>query len=106
MPRLSDTMSEGVLVKWHKKEGEKVEPGQVLAEVETDKAVQEFEAFEGGTILRLLIAAGDKVPVGGAIAILGSPGEDIAAVEAKLKTDGAPAKAPSEAPRAAPAPAP
>jgi pyruvate dehydrogenase E2 component (dihydrolipoamide acetyltransferase) len=102
MPRLSDTMTEGVLVKWHKKEGDKIEPGQILAEIETDKAIQEFESFEGGVILKLLIADGDKTPVGAPIAVIGEAGEDISADLIKL---GAPAKAASApiAEKAAPA---
>jgi pyruvate dehydrogenase E2 component (dihydrolipoamide acetyltransferase) len=112
MPRLSDTMSDGVLVKWHKKEGDKVEPGQVLGDVETDKAVQECEAFESGTILKILAAEGARIPVGEPIAILGEAGEDVSAILAKLASGESAshashaAPAPAAAPAAAPAPAP
>ena len=94
MPRLSDTMSDGVLVKWHKKEGDKVEPGQVLGDVETDKAVQECEAFESGTILKILAPEGTRVPVGEPIAILGEAGEEIGAILATLSSLGGAASAP------------
>ena len=103
MPRLSDTMTEGVLVKWHKKEGDKVEPGQILAEIETDKAIQEFESFEGGIILKLLIADGDKTPVGAPIAVIGEAGEDISAELAKLSSPATKPDAHAPA-KAAPAP--
>jgi pyruvate dehydrogenase E2 component (dihydrolipoamide acetyltransferase) len=75
MPKLSDTMTEGVLVKWLKKEGDKVTAGDVLAEVETDKATMEMEAFDDGILHKHLIAAGGKVPVGGKIALLLQKGE-------------------------------
>jgi pyruvate dehydrogenase E2 component (dihydrolipoamide acetyltransferase) len=103
MPRLSDTMETGVLVKWHKKQGDKVEPGQVLAEIETDKAIQEFESFEKGVLLKLLVGDGDKVAVGAPIAVIGEAGEDVSAELAKL---GAPASTEKKAPapaKAAPA---
>src|SRR3954451_20742772 len=78
MPKLSDTMTEGVLRKWHRKEGDKVAPGDVIAEVETDKATMDYEAFDQGVLLKLLIKDGETVPVGTPIAILGQAGEDIA----------------------------
>jgi len=70
MPKLSDTMKEGVVRKWQKKEGDKIAPGDVVAEVETDKATMDFESFDEGTILKLLVKDGATVPVGGPIAIL------------------------------------
>src|SRR3954470_5123745 len=70
MPQLSDTMTEGTLIKWMKKEGDKVKGGEVIAEVETDKANMEMEAFEGGTLAAILVAEGGKVPVGATIAVL------------------------------------
>lgn len=75
MPRLSDTMEEGNIVDWLKKEGEKVEPGDILAEVETDKATMELESFFSGTLLHIGVKEG-PVPVDGIIAIIGSPDED------------------------------
>src|SRR6185369_1889172 len=112
MPQLSDTMKIGVLQKWRKNEGDKVSPGEVLAEVETDKAVMDFEAFDEGVLLKRLIADGASVPVGTPIAIIGKAGEDVAKLieEAKARASGgggkAAAKAPEPAkPAAAPAPA-
>jgi pyruvate dehydrogenase E2 component (dihydrolipoamide acetyltransferase) len=80
MPQLSDTMREGVLRKWRKNEGDKIAPGELLAEVETDKATMDWEAYDEGTLLKKLIPDGATVPVGSPIAILGNPGEDIAAL--------------------------
>jgi pyruvate dehydrogenase E2 component (dihydrolipoamide acetyltransferase) len=107
MPKLSDTMREGVLRKWQKKEGDKIAPGELVAEVETDKATMDFESFDEGVLLKLLVADGTTVPVGGAIAIIGKPGEDITAAlaEAEKKKGAAPAAAAKPA-AAAPAPAP
>jgi pyruvate dehydrogenase E2 component (dihydrolipoamide acetyltransferase) len=79
MPKLSDTMTEGVLRKWQKKEGDKIAPGELVAEVETDKATMDFESFDEGVILKLLVADGATVPVGGPIAIIGKAGEDTGA---------------------------
>lgn len=76
MPRLSDTMTEGVIKSWTKKVGESVKPGDILAEVETDKATMDLEAFEEGTLLHIAVAEG-AVPVDGIIAIIGKTGEDI-----------------------------
>ena len=70
MPKLSDTMTEGTLVSWKKKSGEKVSSGEVIAEVETDKATMEMEAFEDG-VLSDLVAEGTKVAVGERIAVIG-----------------------------------
>ena len=70
MPKLADTMTEGTLVKWRVKEGDKVASGDVVAEVETDKATMEMESFDDGTVHQLLIAAGQKVPCGTPIALL------------------------------------
>src|SRR5438477_8107473 len=81
MPQLSDTMTEGTVVKWLKKEGDKVKEGEKIAEVETDKAVMEMEAFEGGTIAAIIAKEGDKVPVGGTIAVLAGAKENAADVK-------------------------
>lgn len=75
MPKLSDTMTEGTLVKWRKKEGDKVETGDVIAEVETDKATMELEAFDDGVLHQFLATPGTKVPVGSRIALLLQKGE-------------------------------
>lgn len=77
MPKLSDTMEEGVIASWNVKEGDKVESGDVIAEVETDKATMEVEVFDAGTILKILVNEGDAVPLGGIMAIIGEEGEDI-----------------------------
>lgn len=78
MPKLSDTMEEGVIAKWNVKEGDTVEAGDIIAEVETDKATMDVEVFDGGTILKIVPGEGDAVPLGGLIAIVGEEGEDIA----------------------------
>lgn len=77
MPRLSDTMEEGVLIKWHKKVGDKVEEGDLLAEIETDKATMEFESFQSGYLLRIDVQEGATVGVDASICVLGSKGEPI-----------------------------
>ena len=76
MPRLSDTMQEGVIRVWHKKVGDKIAPGDVMAEVETDKATMDLEAFQEGVLLHIAVQQG-VVPVDGMIAIIGQAGEDI-----------------------------
>jgi pyruvate dehydrogenase E2 component (dihydrolipoamide acetyltransferase) len=79
MPRLSDTMTEGVVAKWHVKVGDKISEGTLLAEIETDKATMDFEAFPGqeGTLLFTGIDEGASAPVDSILAILGEEGEDI-----------------------------
>lgn len=76
MPKMSDTMTEGVIVEWHKKVGDKVKPGDVLAEIETDKAVMEFESFQNGTLLYIGVEKGQSVKVDDVIAVMGKEGED------------------------------
>ncbi|MEN9370835.1 MAG: hypothetical protein RI952_1700 [Bacteroidota bacterium] len=76
MPKMSDTMTEGVLAKWHKKVGDKVKSGDLVAEVETDKATMDFESFQEGTILYIGVEEGKAVPVDAIIAVLGKEGED------------------------------
>ena len=90
MPKLSDTMTTGTLVKWLKKEGDKVASGDMIAEVETDKATMEVECFEDGVILKHYLQEGDSVEVGGPICAVGEKGEEAPKVEAKAS---APAKA-------------
>lgn len=77
MPRLSDTMEEGTVAKWLKNVGDKVEEGDILAEIETDKATMEFESFHEGTLLHIGIEEGDGAPVDSLLAIIGEEGEDI-----------------------------
>src|SRR5213596_978653 len=109
MPALSPTMEKGNLAKWLKKEGDKVKSGDVIAEIETDKATMEVEAIDEGTIARILVPEGTQdVPVNDVIAVLAGEGEDVkAAGAAKPSASAAPPKAekPAEAPAAAPAPA-
>ncbi|MEY4877168.1 MAG: Dihydrolipoyllysine-residue acetyltransferase, complex component [Bacteroidota bacterium] len=80
MPRMSDTMTEGVIVAWHKKIGDKVKSGDLLAEVETDKATMELESYNDGTLLYIGVEAGKAVAVNGILAIVGAAGEDYAAL--------------------------
>jgi pyruvate dehydrogenase E2 component (dihydrolipoamide acetyltransferase) len=75
MPSLSDTMTEGTLLSWRIKPGDKVEPGQVIAEIQTDKATMEMEAFDAGTVHKLYLGEGDKVPLGAPMAMLLTEGE-------------------------------
>lgn len=73
MPKLSDTMSEGVIAKWNVKEGDTVKSGDIIAEVETDKATMDVEVYDGGTILKIVASEGTAVPLGGIMAVIGSP---------------------------------
>jgi dihydrolipoamide dehydrogenase len=81
MPQLSDTMTEGTLIKWNKKEGDKVSAGDQVAEVETDKANMPMEAFESGTLAALLVKEGDKIPVGGVLGVIATSGEKPAEIK-------------------------
>jgi pyruvate dehydrogenase E2 component (dihydrolipoamide acetyltransferase) len=76
MPKMSDTMSEGTIASWHKKEGDVVKSGDILAEVETDKATMELEAYEDGTLLYIGVKEGDSIEVDGVIAVIGEKGAD------------------------------
>ena len=107
MPRLSDTMTEGVVAQWLKKVGDNVSEGDILAEIETDKATMEFESFNEGTLLYIGLQNGETAPVDSLLAIIGEEGEDIDAIIKDFKVaspnqDSAPAKK-EEAPKA-PAP--
>jgi pyruvate dehydrogenase E2 component (dihydrolipoamide acetyltransferase) len=93
MPRLSDTMEQGTVVKWHVKVGDKVSSGDVLADIETDKATMELQAFDNGTVAALAAQEGQQVAVGGSILILAAEGES---VEAAAKSGGASAPAPAK----------
>ncbi|MFZ0811498.1 MAG: biotin/lipoyl-containing protein, partial [Bradyrhizobium sp.] len=113
MPALSPTMEKGNLAKWLKKEGDKVKSGDVIAEIETDKATMEVEAVDEGTIAKILVPEGTQdVPVNDVIAVLAGDGEDVksAGAAAGAKPSAAPAKAeappatkPASPPPAAPA---
>ena len=76
MPRLSDTMAEGVIVSWNKKVGDKIKPGDVLADVETDKATMELESYNEGVLLYIGVEAGKAAKVDGVLAVVGKAGED------------------------------
>ncbi len=84
MPKLSDTMTEGVIEKWHKKVGDKVKSGELLADIATDKATMEFESFQDGVLLHIGIEEGKSIPVDSVIAILGKGGEDVNAILSSL----------------------
>jgi pyruvate dehydrogenase E2 component (dihydrolipoyllysine-residue acetyltransferase) len=99
MPKLTDSMEEGVVVKWRKAEGERVESGDVLAEIETDKAVMDLEAFASGTLLKILVPEGTTVPSGTLIGVIGEPDEDIRDILA----GGQPSATRPSAPRPSPA---
>jgi pyruvate dehydrogenase E2 component (dihydrolipoamide acetyltransferase) len=97
MPRLSDTMTEGVIAAWHKKVGDNVKKGDLLAEVETDKATMDLESYKDGTLLFTGTAKGGKIQVNDLLAIIGKPGEDISTlVKSGAGASPAPAAAPSQ----------
>src|SRR6476620_9043962 len=111
MPRLSDTMTEGTVATWLKKVGDKVSEGDILAEIETDKATMEFESFNAGTLLYIGIKEGETAAVDSLLAIIGAAGEDISGLisgtatatkteEAPASVESAPA-ATTEAPKSA-----
>ncbi|NBC66990.1 MAG: pyruvate dehydrogenase complex dihydrolipoamide acetyltransferase [Bacteroidetes bacterium] len=93
MPKLSDTMEEGVIAKWNVEEGDKVSSGDVIAEVETDKATMEVEVFDDGTILKILAQEGDAIPLGGLMAVVGEEGEDINEILEEAESGKEPEKA-------------
>src|SRR6266511_135468 len=95
MPRLSDTMSEGSVGRWLKKPGDAVADGEIIAEIETDKATMELQAFESGTLQKILVPEGQTVPIGQTIAIIG---DGAAPEEAAAQ----PAQEPQQAAAAAP----
>ncbi|MCC3155444.1 pyruvate dehydrogenase complex dihydrolipoamide acetyltransferase [Hymenobacter sp. BT770] len=105
MPKMSDTMTEGTIAAWLKKVGDKVKSGDILAEVETDKATMELENYEDGTLLYIGPKEKESVVVDGVLAIVGKEGEDFSALLAQAQGGGAPA-AEAPKPEAAPAPAP
>ena len=114
LAKLSPTMEEGTIVKWSKKEGDPIKVGDVLAEIETDKANMEMEALGNGVLRTVLVPAGGKAPVGALIGVIAEPGEDISAMLAEaaaaapvgVLAPAAPAPAAATPPRAVPAPTP
>ncbi len=122
MPKLSDTMTEGVVAEWHKKVGDEVEAGDLLAEIETDKATMEFESFQDGVLLHIGVEKGGSAPVDSILAILGEKGEDVSEILAndnsgeekqaeepkaeEPKKEESSKPAPKQEEKAAPAPAP
>lgn len=104
MPRLSDTMTEGTVAKWLKKEGDSVDEGDILAEIETDKATMEFESFHQGTLLYIGVEEGNSASVDAVLAIIGDKGTDVSAFAESLKNEGAaPAASTDKKPTEAPA---
>ncbi len=101
MPKMSDTMEEGVLVSWMVDEGAEVSAGDIIAQVETDKATMDLEVYDDGVLLKRVIGEGDAVPIGGLIAVLGDKGEDISDLLAKYESgaggDGQAGEAPESA---------
>jgi pyruvate dehydrogenase E2 component (dihydrolipoamide acetyltransferase) len=110
MPKLSDTMTEGVVATWLKQVGDEVESGEILAEIETDKATMEFESFFDGVLLHIGVEQGSTAPVDSLLCILGEKGEDISAVlkdaESAAVVEEASTPTPAPAPVATPTPAP
>lgn len=96
MPALSDTMEEGTLVAWHKKVGDTVEAGELLAEIETDKAVMEFQSFYDGVLLYIGVEEGNAVPVDAVIAVIGNEGEDYQALISGDVADNTTVEAPAD----------
>src|ERR1700753_72795 len=96
LPKLSPTMEEGVLVRWTKKEGDKVSPGDLVAEVETDKANMDFNIEDEGVLLKFLVKEGDTVKLGARVMIIGKAGEDVTALVEQAKGGGGAAAKPAE----------
>ena len=96
MPQMGYDMREGTVVRWYKQEGETVDRGEVIADIETDKATVEFEAYTGGVLGRIVAQEGVAVPVGELIAIITDPGEALPETEAPAAAP-APAPAPTDA---------
>lgn len=96
MPRLSDTMTDGTVATWLKKIGDKISEGDILAEIETDKATMEFESFNSGTLLYIGVEEGKTAPVDSILAILGPAGTDVSAIAANYKIGGTSSETPKE----------
>src|SRR2546428_12191503 len=88
MPKLSDAMESGKIIKWLKKEGDRIQGGDILAEVETDKADVEMEAFGAGVLRKSLVPAGTSAPIGTLIGVIAEPGDDIPAPVASAPARG------------------
>ncbi|MBI1190341.1 MAG: biotin/lipoyl-binding protein [Tepidisphaera sp.] len=97
MPRLSDTMQAGTVVKWNVKPGDTVKSGQAIADIETDKATMELQSFDDGVVAAIPVPEGQSVPIGTVILVLAAAGEDVKAAAASAGTGAAPAAAPSKA---------
>jgi pyruvate dehydrogenase E2 component (dihydrolipoamide acetyltransferase) len=106
MPRLSDTMTEGVIAAWHKNVGDTVKKGDLLAEIETDKATMELESYQEGVLLHRGAADGQKLQVNDLLAIIGKQGEDVTTLVSQHSGNGAPAAAPATEAQPQPAAAP
>ena len=113
MPKLSDTMTEGVVAAWNKNIGDEVKEGDILAEIETDKATMEFESFYDGVLLHIGVEVGKTAPVNSVLAIIGEKGEDVAQILSTAVVEETPEvqeetieTAPVVTPDAAPTPAP
>jgi len=102
MPKLSEAMETGKVIKWLRNEGDRVQSGDIVAEIETDKADVEMEAFGAGVLRKILVAAGERAPVGTLIGVIAEPGEDIAPLLAEA---GGPSPTAKAAPAVSPAPA-
>ena len=89
MPQLSDTMTEGKVVKWHKKEGDKVSAGEEIADVETDKAVMPMEAFDSGTLAVIAVKEGQSAPVGAVLGVIASSKDNVEELNKKYAGGGA-----------------
>src|SRR5688572_4663201 len=97
MPQQTDTMTEGTLVKWGKKEGDKIKAGEEIGEIETDKATMPLESDSAGTLAHIAVKEGQKVPVGAVVAVIAKSNEDVAQVK-KQYASGAAVKAPAPQP--------
>src|SRR3990170_2241347 len=96
MPKMSDTMSEGVVAKWHKKVGDTIKSGELMAEIETDKATMDYESFNTGTVLYLGVEEGKAVQVNDVLAIVGNPGEDYKSLLEGSAVKSSPGQKPAE----------
>ena len=89
MPKLSEAMESGKIIKWLKKEGDRIQGGDILAEIETDKADVEMEAFGAGVLRKILVPAGEPAPIGALIGVIADPGDDISGLLASAPTGAA-----------------
>src|SRR5687767_669271 len=99
MPKLSPTMEEGQIVRWLKKEGDKVAMGEPLAEIDTDKATMEMQALANGVLRKILVGDGESAPLGQLIAVIGDPNEDIASLLAEAPAAAGKKEEPPAAPK-------